>query len=182
MIPSITSVKDRRKNLGITQKELANEAKLSQSLIAKLESGKIDPSYSTVSKLLEVLEKKEHKKEKSCKEIMTKNLIRLTPEEKVSRTIEIIKEKGISQIPIFKKEEAVGTITENELYDLLTKGVSKEELLNKKISEVMRGPLPILDEETPVSIVIPLLKYHKAILLRKNQKVTGILTKSDLLS
>jgi predicted transcriptional regulator len=182
MLINLKTIKDRRKNLGMTQKELSLETKLSQSLIAKLESGNIDPSYTTVSKILEILEKKEHKKEKGCKEIMTKNLIKMNPQEKVSKTIELIREKGISQIPIFNKEEVVGTITENELYDLLAKGIPKKELLNKRIEEVMRGPLPILDEETPVSIIIPLLKYNKAILLRKNQKITGILTKSDLLS
>ena len=181
MLINLKNIKERRKNLGMTQKELSLETRLSQSLIAKLESGKIDPSYSTVSRIEEVLEKKEHKKEKGCKEIMTKNLIKMSPQEKVSETIKLIKEKGISQIPIFKKEEVVGTITENELYDLLAKGLSKEELLNKRIEEVMRGPLPIIDEETPVSVVIPILKYNKAILLRKNQKITGILTKSDLL-
>ncbi|MBI2079314.1 helix-turn-helix domain-containing protein, partial [Candidatus Micrarchaeota archaeon] len=37
-----------RRKLGITQKELAKLAGVSQSLIAKIEMGKIDPAYSKV--------------------------------------------------------------------------------------------------------------------------------------
>jgi len=42
----INEVKDIRKRLGLTQLELAKRANVSQSLIAKIEAGRIDPRYS----------------------------------------------------------------------------------------------------------------------------------------
>ncbi|MCK4496763.1 MAG: helix-turn-helix domain-containing protein, partial [Candidatus Aenigmarchaeota archaeon] len=48
MLPEIKSIKNRRKLLGLTQKDLAKQAGVSQSFIAKMESGRINPSYNHV--------------------------------------------------------------------------------------------------------------------------------------
>ena len=50
--------------MGLTQKELATIANVSQSLIAKIESNNIDPSYSNIQKLDAVFETLQQKKEK----------------------------------------------------------------------------------------------------------------------
>jgi predicted transcriptional regulator len=42
--------------LGLTQGQLAKIAGVSQSFIAKIESGKIDPSYSKVKTIFDVLD------------------------------------------------------------------------------------------------------------------------------
>ena len=44
-VGGIDRISKIRKQLGLTQIQLANLAGVSQSLIAKLESGRIDPSY-----------------------------------------------------------------------------------------------------------------------------------------
>jgi len=46
-------LKKIRVQLGITQSELAKAAGVSQSLIAKLESGLVDPSFSTMKSISE---------------------------------------------------------------------------------------------------------------------------------
>ena len=48
-------LKKIRVQLGITQSELARVAGVSQSLIAKLESGLVDPSFSTMKAISEAL-------------------------------------------------------------------------------------------------------------------------------
>ena len=48
MFPKLNEISKKRKILGLTQSELAKLAGVSQSLIAKLESGKIEPSYTKV--------------------------------------------------------------------------------------------------------------------------------------
>ncbi|MFQ5647816.1 MAG: helix-turn-helix transcriptional regulator, partial [Candidatus Aenigmatarchaeota archaeon] len=40
----ITEIRKIRKKLGLTQSQLAQEARVSQSLIAKIEAGKLDPT------------------------------------------------------------------------------------------------------------------------------------------
>ena len=50
------NIKARREQLGISQKELAERAKISQSFLCDIEQGRCKPSIDTAVKLAEVLE------------------------------------------------------------------------------------------------------------------------------
>jgi len=49
-------VKKLRKKFGVTQKELASKAGVTQAYIAKLENKQIDPKISSFNKILNALE------------------------------------------------------------------------------------------------------------------------------
>ncbi len=178
--PSISSIKNRRKLLGISQKELAKETELSQSLIAKLESGMINISYNSAIKIFCYLDRLERKHEKTCKEIMKKKVVSLSGSNKILEAISEMKKHAISQMPIVEKEIILGSISEDKIYELLT-NKSKEEILESKISEHIEDPLPTLPKDSPVSIAIGLLKYASAVMILDKNKICGIITKSDLL-
>ena len=64
MLPELEEIKKKRKLFGMTQADLAAECGVSQSLIAKLESGKIVPAYGKAKKIRLtdwILEKSEKK-------------------------------------------------------------------------------------------------------------------------
>jgi len=63
MLPSLEEISRKRRILGLTQNELAKLAGVSQSLIAKMESRKTNPSYTKVKAILDVLNKLEMKME-----------------------------------------------------------------------------------------------------------------------
>lgn len=50
------SIKVRREQLGISQKELAERAKISQSFLCDIEQGRCKPSIDTAVRLAEVLD------------------------------------------------------------------------------------------------------------------------------
>ena len=50
------NIKARREELGISQKELAERAKISQSFLCDIEKGRCKPSIDTAVKLAEVLD------------------------------------------------------------------------------------------------------------------------------
>lgn len=52
----IVNIKARREELGISQKELAERAKISQSFLCDIEQGRCKPSIDTAVKLAGVLE------------------------------------------------------------------------------------------------------------------------------
>lgn len=52
----IVNIKARREQLGISQKELAERAKISQSFLCDIEQGRCKPSIDTAVKLAGVLE------------------------------------------------------------------------------------------------------------------------------
>ena len=109
----LKQIKLLRKKLGWGQKELAERAEVSQSFIAKLESGKIEPTYSKAKRILEVLNKAEEKEELQAKDLMNKKIIYIGEEEKILLVIKKMKKYGISQIPIGNKNQVVGLISES---------------------------------------------------------------------
>ena len=67
MVFDISQLKKIRKQLDLTQFQFAKKAGISQSMIAKIESNKLDPTYSKVKKIelaLELLTKHGEKQER----------------------------------------------------------------------------------------------------------------------
>ena len=50
------NIKERREQLGISQKELAEKAKISQSFLCDIEQGRCKPSIDTAVKLAQILD------------------------------------------------------------------------------------------------------------------------------
>ena len=50
------NIKEKREQLGISQKELAERAKISQSFLCDIEQGRCKPSIDTAIKIAQVLD------------------------------------------------------------------------------------------------------------------------------
>lgn len=181
IFPELGSIKIRRQKLGIKQKELADMTKTSQSLIAKIESEKLNPSYGIIKRIFMTLDSLEYKTEKKLAEVMIKHLISLQKNEKIKKAIEIMKKNSISQLPVFNGKEVVGSISESIIYNKVLEGYSRKTLDNMQIGEIMGEGFPIVRADFPISTVIPLLKSSEAILLTEKGKIVGIITKSNLI-
>ena len=180
LFPELKRIKERRQKLGIKQKEFSSLCNVSQSMIAKLESSKLEPSYSIALKIFQTLESLEHKTEKTCAEVMTKKVISLKKTDTIKKASEIMKKHSISQIPIMDKKRVIGSLGESTIFSKLLK-ITKEELFNMKISEIMESPYPVVNSHMPLSIVIPMLKASQAILVNEKDEIKGIITKSNLI-
>ena len=179
MIPEykdlVKRIKQKRKELGISQKELARMAGVSQSLIAKIESNRIMASYLAMQKIENVLESLANKKEKKAGELGTEKIAYVNADDKVKKAIKIIKENDYSQLPVKQGKESVGSVTEADLM-----GQNKD----KKIKDVMGPIFDIVSWNTPKSAVAAILKdkQKKAVLVRgKKGKIIRIITPQDLL-
>ncbi|MDP3882266.1 MAG: CBS domain-containing protein [Nanoarchaeota archaeon] len=185
ILPDISFIATRRKKLELTQKELAQAAGVSQSLIAKLEAGKLEPSYLIMQKLISTLDRLEHGKEKTCSSVMSSPIISLQDKETIAKASHLLKSKGISQIAIFRGKQLVGSISESSIINALTgddgQEISRKGIFNKSIKEIMDPPFPTLPANTPLSSALPLLKTVSALLLTEKEKIVGILTKADVL-
>jgi len=68
-------------------------------------------------------------------------------------------------------------------WSLSAKSLDNTKLLDATVGEVMDGPFPIVDIGQPVDNVAKLLsKSNPAVLVRSNDKVQGIVTRSDMLN
>ncbi len=176
MTVELKEIKEIRRKLGLTQSQLARCANVSQSLIAKIESGRLDPTYSNAMKIFSAVDTLERKKEAKAEEIMSEKIISVTPDTSLRETISKMKKHGISQLPVIVEHKAVGIITESDIL---------EALLNKKgntVEDVMESPPPVVSTESSLSVVSHLLKYVQMVLVSKRGSLTGVITKSDLLA
>lgn len=179
MLPELDDIKRKRKNLELRQSELAKKAGVSQSLIAKLERRKIIPSYDKTKKIFDVLEKLELEKEKKAGDICNPDITGVDVQDKVKKAIEIMKKNDFSQLPVFKNNFPVGSISEKTILEELSQG--RYNVSDYLVEGIMEDSFPIIPEDLPLSSIISLLKSNFAVLVTKKEKVLGIITKADLL-
>ena len=181
MLPAINIIPDRRRRLGLTQTQLAKLAGVSQSYIAKLEAGKIEPSYLKVKAIFEALDKLERKKEVQASEIMTESPIFVQQITSVQETVEIMRKNGFSQLPVFDKDKPVGGVSERTLLDQILYNEDGIPASRKQVKDIMEESWPMVSEDAPLSLLSNLLKYYPAVLVQRKGYVVGIITKADLL-
>ncbi|RMF55376.1 CBS domain-containing protein, partial [Candidatus Woesearchaeota archaeon] len=151
---TINEIKKLRKKLGLTQGELAKQAGVSQSLIAKIEAGSIDPTYSKATAIINTLKSLRTSKEITAKKIMIKNVVFVCPEDPIKKAIQKMKKYAISQMPVLDDKRVVGMISEKSILN----SILKESSSNMKVNDVMFDPPPIVNEKTPLSVLSDLLK------------------------
>lgn len=181
MIPEIALIRKKRILAGLNQKDLAKLSGVSQSLIAKIESGKINPSYIIIKKIFESLESLTQPEEKKCSELMSKNIFFAKADSKISELSSIMHKHSISQLPILEGKKIVGVISENTLLEKLNSGIDYSKLKLMKSKEIMDIPLPTVNLNLTIKSIIPLIKESGAILVFDKEKPVGIITKSDLI-
>ncbi len=178
MLPPIEEIKIRRKRLGITQRELAEKAGVSQALIAKIEAGAVDPRYSTLKRIWEALQELEGER-LTAEKVMNFPVKTVKPWEKVKEAVSIMMRYGYSQVPVVDKG-VVGNLDEERVVKAL--GELGEEVLEKEIEEIMGPPLPTIPPTASIHLVEAMLSETPAILVVDKQgKLIGIITRADLL-
>ncbi|WP_407356625.1 CBS domain-containing protein [Methanolobus sp. WCC5] len=178
-LPLPDELKQKRIDLGLTQNDLAKRAGVSQPLIARIESGDVDPRLSTLKKIIDVFN--EIEKEDIClKDIMNCELISVSPEESIDRAVHIMEEYNISQIPVIRNGISVGSIAE----DMIVRSMADKKtsvVSHMKIADIMGDSFPALSPNTDVKTASYMLEKHPAVLVLENGQVTGVVTKYDVL-
>lgn len=170
--PSLESVSRRRKLLGKTQHAFAKLIGISQSMIAKIESGKAEPSYRLAVEIFEKLDELESRDTKKVEDVMSRNVIVLKDTDTVGYASGIVKDKAISQFPVLMDGGMIRSIRTNDMA-----GMGK----NIKIGVLVKEAFPTVRSDTPLSIVIGFLHLNQAVVVMKEGKIAGIITAEDLI-
>ncbi len=185
MLPSIKDIMKMRKNLGISQKDLAGGIGVSQSYIARLEKGEINPPYDKMRKIYSFLQKSGDRAEQmdiSAQKIMSSPVSWAMNTDSILNCLSIMRKSGFSQMPVTSKDRPnIGTITESGINDLLINGTPIESLKGMSVKSIMSEPLPVLGKYSPLYAMYPLLRYFDAILISDSGDIVGIVTKADIL-
>jgi predicted transcriptional regulator len=181
MLPSLEEIIRKRKVLNLTQKQVSQLAGVSQSLIAKLESGKIDPSYTKVKAILDVLDRLETKAEVSASRILHNRVVGVQRNDKISKAVQLMKDLGYSQLPVFDGERSTGSISEKTILSQVLAGKELAQISTLSVEEIMDEAFPQVGEDAPLPLVSSLLRSYPAVLVSRKGTVVGIITKADLL-
>ncbi|MBN2335793.1 CBS domain-containing protein [Candidatus Bathyarchaeota archaeon] len=181
MLPAIDIIPDRRRKLGLTQSQLADLAGVSQSYIAKLEAGKIEPSYLKVKAIFEALDGIERKKEVSANEIMTADVVSVRSDASIHDAVDLMRKHGFSQLPVMNGDKPVGGISERTLLEQMLYPDDDAPPSKRYVRDVMEESFPQVSDDAPLSLLSSLLKYYPAVLVQRKGEVVGIVTKADLL-
>ena len=167
--------------LGLTQQKLARLAGVSQSLIAKLESQKIEPSYTKVKAIFDALERLQTETEVRAEEVLHSEVVGVQKSVPVSKAVQTMAEHGYSQLPVFDGEHSIGSISEKTIIEKVSAGSDLNQISKCAVGEVMEEAFPQVGEDAPLPLISSLLQIYPAVLILKKGKVVGIVTKADLL-
>lgn len=180
-LPELETIKSIRKQVGINQTDLAKAAGVSQSLIARIESGRVDPSYAKTRQIFSALERIGKGKFLTAKEIMNKKMLSISSNCSIKEAASIMKKKNISQMPVTEDDVVVGSISEDNIIEKISSEDSIENISLIPVKEAMKDPFPLVDKDSILSFISLMLEYYPAVLVTDKGRLKGIITKSDLL-
>jgi predicted transcriptional regulator len=181
MLPTAKEFRYLRKRAGLTQKDLADKAGLSQPLIARIERGDIDTKLSTAQRILDVIKRSKTREKKSLdiKDYMVSPVMYCKSSDPIKRVVEKMEDNGISQMPVMENGKSVGSVTDTQLVQILARKGARS--ARRKISDVMSKPFPELELDSPMDKAINLLTKSPAVLITRDSHIAGIVTKADVL-
>ncbi len=176
-----SEIKAMRNRLGFSQSKLANLAGVTQAYIAKIESGKADPRFSTLERISKALEQVSGEgKRVVVARIMSSPIVSVRPGERIEAAIKTMKAHDLSQLPVLDRDVPVGSVSEASVVLKMADGENIGKLLRRSVSEIMGEPFPTVSKDADVDVVYRLLEHSPAILVVDHGKPAGIVTKADV--
>jgi len=112
------------------------------------------------------------------------DLVHTHPSETVAEAVHILREYGVSQMPVVRAEppivaaEVAGSVSERTLLDALFTGKAK---LTDSVEQHMSPPLPTIGASEDAREAAQVLEGSDALLVHEDGKPVGVLTRQDLL-
>jgi cystathionine beta-synthase len=107
------------------------------------------------------------------------------PGETVRDAIDILREFGVSQLPVVRAEppvmvaEIVGSVTERALLDAVFDGSAQ---LADRVEKHMGAPLPLVGASELIEVAFEALKQADAFIVLDDGRPVGVLARQDLLA
>src|ERR671922_318200 len=109
----------------------------------------------------------------------TPTVVSVAPGATVRQALRLMTLHDVSQLPVMDGESCVGSVSD---WSLSAKSLENTKLLDSTVSDIMDAPFPVVDAAQSLDAVAKLLsKANPAVLVRSAGRVTGIVTRSDVL-
>jgi len=106
-------------------------------------------------------------------------LVAVQPTTTIREALALIKDHDISQLPVLESSHSVGAVHD---YELMTAVMEDPGRLASAVQSMMGPSFPIVNTESHIEDVIRLMtpKKNSAVLVEENQKLSGIITRYDV--
>lgn len=119
-------------------------------------------------KAIDLIERHKHQK-----------LVTLESNSAVSEAFTLMRKFDISQIPILKNGEYVGSLSDNHLYATL---IEQPEIKNETVDKLMQAPFPFVSPQSTLEDISGLInRENDAVLVRDMLSEVHIITKYDII-
>ena len=105
-------------------------------------------------------------------------VLSVAPDVRVAEALALMDKHGVTQMPVIEEGTSVGSVRENRL---LAKVLGDRDLLEASVGQVMEPAFPVADVDTTSAEVTRLLRRHPAVLVEEFGRITGIITRHDML-
>ena len=106
-------------------------------------------------------------------------IVSVAPGASVRQAIRLMALHNVSQVPVMDGAVCIGSVAESQL---TSKSLADPKVLDQSVSDVMDQPFPVVESDQPVESVAKLLsKSNRAVLMKKDGVVQGIVTRFDVL-
>ena len=106
-------------------------------------------------------------------------IVSVAPGATVRQAIRLMVLHNVSQAPVMDGTVCIGSVAESQL---TSKSLADPKVLDLTVSDVMDQPFPVVESDQPVESVAKLLsKSNRAVLMKKDGVVQGIVTRFDVL-
>ena len=99
--------------------------------------------------------------------------------ETVRDVVRVMKEQGISQVPVLDDGHLCGLVTESALLDLMIK--EGESGLDQQVGHVLTDAYELVDPDAPVGLFQQIFSKGKVLVVWERGQVSGLVTKIDVI-
>jgi len=180
-LPDLIEIKQIRRKLNISQRDLEEELNIPQATISRIENGIGNPSYLSVKKIFDYLDNlKSGKKnsEKKAKDIKSNKIISIVSKATIKEAVNLMNEYKFSQLPIIDNNQNIGSITSKKIQKII---IDHPEMITAEIDVIKELPFPEIEKDWDIKNISGLLTNYPAVLVKEKGEYTGIITDADLL-
>jgi len=106
-------------------------------------------------------------------------IVGVAPGASVRQALGLMSLHGVSQLPVLDGQACVGSVSDGAL---TVRGLEDPKSLDRSVADVMEAPFPIVEATLPAEGVVKLLtKSNRAVLVRADGELRGVVTRGDLL-
>lgn len=175
---SIKEIKELRLKHKLTQKELSKKTGISQGMIAKIESGKVEPSYHNVMNLFNYLDSLKDMNELTAEQIMNRKFVSSAKDEKLKDIAKKMYKYDILSIAVVDDKKVIGYVTSSKVLDEFY-GNRRKEI---KAEDIMFRDPPFVSKNMGFKALRELLKNSPIVVVSEKEKVLGTVSRREMLA